>query len=122
MTTLSGFKDSKDRFKVFREDEAPTKDAPFITIELSPGGRDQRTGWANVQAIFAVHGADTQWATLYQIADKVREVFEGANCTAAVAGTKLHYQTVGRALFSEGRNPVTEHVNVSVGLTFGIVA
>lgn len=121
VTTLSGFKDAQNRFKVYKGDEAPTAENPFITVELAPGGESQRTGWATVVASFHATGTDKDWSLLYQIADKIADIFQATQATASVGGTAVKYQTVGEAVYGEGRNPVTEQVVVSVALTFGIV-
>lgn len=114
-TTLGGFLDSRGNAKIFKGDEAFTTDLPSVTVDLTPGPQGQNTGWANVQAVFTVHGTDDAWEQLYEIAERIRTVFVSAN---AFAGG-LEYQVTGDAEWSEGRDPVTETVTVSVALQFG---
>lgn len=122
-STLEGFEDSEGRFKVYKGDEAPTNETPFITIDIKPGGQDQRNAWAAPIVMFNVTGNDTEWSTLYVIAEKIREIFTGTNALSVltVGATPIQYQTIGDVLFDEGRNPVTEQVVVSVGMAFGLI-
>lgn len=120
-TTLSGFTDASDRFKVFKEGEAPTLESPFITVDQQPGDQNQLTEWSTPSVIFSVHGDDTNWATLWTIARKIRDVFMEKECFASVdEADPVRYQLMGSAIFDHGRNPVTEKVLVSIALSFGI--
>lgn len=117
---LSGFRDAAGRFKVFKAGEAPTDETPFITVEMKPGTQDQRTSWVSPDAIFSVHGADTDWKLLWAIADQIRQIFQSASeLPAAGDNPAVNYALLGRAEFDEGKNPVTEHSVVSVALRFG---
>lgn len=121
VTTLAGFKDTQNRFKVFREAEAPTTEAPYVTIELQPIQQDQRTGWLDITAVFHVTGADTDWTTLWAIAGAIRDIFQSNTVLPAVGDTEaLTFQMIGKAKFSDGRNPVTDEVTVSVAAGIGI--
>jgi hypothetical protein len=114
--TLSGFKDSQGRFKVFDGDEAPTTETPFITVEILSTPQGQRTNWHAPQVIFHVAGDDVEVGFLWQIANKIRDTFSAA--TKFSDGTQ--YQLIGDATYSEGWNPVTEHRVVSLALQFGL--
>ena len=121
VTTLAGFKDSQNRFKVFREAEAPSTDSPYVTIELQPIVQDQRTGWLDIVAIFHVTGKDTEWTDLWNTAGAIRDIAQANTTLPAVGDTEaLTYQMIGKAKFSDGRNPVTDEVTVSVAIGFGI--
>lgn len=117
VTDLQGFKDSQRNFKLFDGDEAPTTETPFITVDILPGGQDQRTDWHVPIATFHVTGKDTDSATLWDIANEIKSIFTSAQSFSD--GT--NYQIIGSVEFSTNRNPVTEHRIVSVALQFGLV-
>lgn len=116
------YQDSEGRFRVFDENEAPGTETNFITIEQAPADQDQLSGWATTSLTFNVIGKDTEKPTLWEIADKIRDIFQAAEIFAAVGtADAIEYQVLGDAVFDVGTNPVTENVYVSVALTFGIV-
>lgn len=123
-TDLEGFTDSEDRFKVFREGEAPSTNAPYVTIELRPIERDQRNRWNLFTAIFHVIGEDTDRVALKQIVYAIPDIFEATDTLPAIEDDypELKYQLIGKAVFDNGSNPVTDEVTESVALTFGIEA
>lgn len=114
--TLAGFKDSEDRFKFFDGDESPTAQTPFISAEIQPGDRDQRTKWQIQTVMFHCTGQDTDTALLWAMANAIVDYYE-ANAKFS-DGTQ--YQLVGKPATSQGRNPVTEHRIVTVALDFGM--
>jgi hypothetical protein len=118
-----GFLDNGGRFKVYKRNEAPSADSPYITVEIQPGGQDQRNGWVTPFVTFHVWGKDTEWEDLYAIAEEVRDIFESANAFEPVGSDEaIDYQTIGQAEFDEGEDPVTRQVVVSVALRFGFSA
>ncbi len=117
----SGFLDASGRFKVFRADESPTDETPFVTVEMRPGDESQITGWIKPYAAIAVYGKDTDWDDLFEIADTIRGIFHSSTAFAPVAAAPaLLYQMIGSSDFEQGRDPVSENVTVAVALRFGI--
>lgn len=123
VTTLGGFLDEGGNFKVYKRNEAPNADTPYITVEIQPGGEDQNSAWVRPFVLFNVWGKETEWDDLYAIALEIKNIFQAANAFAAVAGgTPVQYQTVGPAEFDEGEDPVVDRVVVSVSLRFAFDA
>ena len=126
-TTLGGFADSENRFKVFRHGEAPSIESQYVTIEMQPVRRDRRTGWNLFTAIFHVTGSDTDRFALKTIAHAISDIFEATDTLPEVVGEEveypaLKYELIGDAVFDDGTNPVTDEITESVALTFGIQA
>jgi hypothetical protein len=119
---FAGFTDSKSNFKVFRDDEAPTDETPFITVEQAPVDEDRNTLWSNPQAIIHITGKDTDWHTLFLHARTIRDIFRNAPSFAAVGSDPIiQFELIGPSIISNGRDPVTDNVTISLGLTFGIL-
>lgn len=110
LTTLNGFVDSASRFKCFIEGEAPSLEAPFITVEMQPGGEDQRNGWADPFVQFNVHGPDTMRPFLWALARMIDSIFQAtlifaevrmtftANATSNVITCEQHGLIAGQVL------------------------
>lgn len=121
-TTLSGFEDDGGNFKVFPDNEAPTDETQFITVEFQPNEEDRNTLWNNVQAIFHCYGKETDRDALYAHAKAIRDVFRNAaSFTAVGSADALGFALLGPAVTSTGHDPVTDNIVVSVALTFGFL-
>ncbi len=120
-TDLSGFQDPNGNFKVFLEGEALGYDqTPFVTIKILPTDQAQATDWSTPQVIFTVYGKETERTQLVAITNQIRTIFKELEAFASVSGAaRVGYQLVGPAVFTEDRDPVTELINRSVGLSFG---
>ena len=119
-TTISGFQDSSGRFKCFREGEAPSLEAPYITIDVRYGGKTQ-WNWMKPYVMLHFNGKDTDWDTLWTLAQQTEAIFKASTCLNNPAGGKIQYELLGDADYDTGRDPVTEQVLVSLGQRFGIV-
>lgn len=117
------FQDAEGRFKVFKDGEAPTNESPFCTVEILQSEENPLNRWATVTVMFHFWGKDTEWATLYAHANATRDIFQEQNLfsTFSEGVDPIEFHVVGEARFSEGRDPVTELVTVSLGLEFGVV-
>jgi hypothetical protein len=117
---FTDFTDSSGLFQVFDEDEGLGTRKPFITIEQDPVDVDQ-TDWGGVWLRFNVIGDDTQKPLLWEIANKIDAVFKGAGQFVALGtADPVQYELIGKAIFDNGRNPVTGNATVSLARCFGI--
>ncbi len=120
-TTLGGFTDSQGNFKVFMEDDAPTAETIFITIEQPTVEESRNTSWSSQQAIFHVTGKDTDLETLWSIARKIRDIFRSAPYFTAIGtADPVPFMLTGPSITGSDTDPVTENRIVSVTLTFGV--
>lgn len=124
---LDGFRDSEGRFKVFDDNEAPSTQSPFVTVEQEAARQSQNTDWADPVLIFHVTGKPSEKASLWAIAEAIRDYFLEVDVFAPITGDEeeedeVQFQVTGEAEFSKGFNPVTEQSVVSVALRFGVVA
>ncbi|HEV7282298.1 MAG TPA: hypothetical protein VGN57_19000 [Pirellulaceae bacterium] len=116
--TFASFNDSKGRFKVFDGDESPTAQTPFITVDFLPVNVHRLTEWSEPEAMFHVTGEGTDASELWRLAREVRDIF----CDSNIFSDGTHYEVLGPALFSQSRNPITEHKVVTVSLHFGVLS
>jgi len=118
---LDGFEDSEGRFKVFLEDESPDhSQTPYVTVKILPADQDQRTDWSSPQVILTTYGTERQRTTIVAITNEMRLIFKDGTEFAPVGDADpVGYALLGPAVFSEDRDPVTELINRSVGLSFG---
>lgn len=114
---LTGFTDSKSRFKMFDGDDSPTTETPFISVEIIPGGMDQRTGWMVQTVMFHCTGKDTDIEILWNMANALAAYYKANEKFSD--GTQ--YILVDQIDFAPPtNNPVTEHRIVTVALHFGM--
>lgn len=118
--SFSAFQDANTLYKIFKKNNSQTEETPFITIDFLPSGK-HITGYANITAVFSVWGNDTEWEAMYALQSEIDRVFRDASCMT-YNGNTLQYSLLGDAVTSEGENPVTENVNVSLALNFGVIS
>ncbi|QDT46165.1 hypothetical protein Pan258_01820 [Symmachiella dynata] len=116
-STLSGFTDSENRFKVFEEGMAPSSvDTPYITVEIVEGPKAQATNWEVVDVMLHFWGTDKEIGTLVTMRQNTETIFTATRCFSD--GTE--YRIMGDIRYDKGENPVLEQVTRSLGLSFGI--
>lgn len=92
--------------KVYKKNSSPEGVTPFITIDIDT--TINRQGWKNHNAIFTIWGKT--WAEIYPIATELRRVIQLPNFT-----------NLGSIDISEGEDPVTELLTLSISASFGDV-
>ena len=116
-TTLSGFEDSEERFKVFEEGMAPSSaDTPYVIVEIIDGTKMQATNWMKPLVVLHFWGTDKEIATLVTMREQTEAIFRATSCFS----DNTEYRIMGDIEYDKGENPVLEQVTRSLGIRFGV--